>query len=82
MREILSKAGAVLRRGILALIFFLALGGLLTNYFFTYYPNVLNLSRYDWAHEKEFYRQQFHFEDDANLIDRLTSAVREGGRDQ
>jgi len=72
-REISAKAPAAIRRGILILIFSLALGGLLTNYFFTYYPNVLNLCRYDWAKEKEFYRQQFHFEDDALLIKRLTS---------
>jgi hypothetical protein len=72
-KEILSRASIPMRRGVSVLIFSLTLGALLTNVFFTYYPNVLNLSRYDWSKEKEFYRQQFHFEDDANMIKRLTS---------
>ena len=49
-----------------------ALVGLTTGYFFTYYPNVLNLSGYDWAPEKKFYAENFDFKWDAQLIDGLT----------
>jgi hypothetical protein len=72
-REILSRTSARMRRGISLMIFSLTLGALLTNYFFTYYPNVLNIARNDFSKEKEFYRQQFNFEDDALLIKNLTS---------
>jgi len=50
-----------------------ALVALTTSYLFTYYPNSLNLSGFDWAPEKKFYTQQFDFSRDASLIDRLTA---------
>lgn len=49
-----------------------ALAALATSYLFTYYPNVLNLSGFDWAPEKKFYTEQFDFSQDASLIDSLT----------
>jgi len=49
-----------------------ALGALLTNNLFAYYPNVLNLSGYDWRPETEFYQKEFHFSEDAALVRRLT----------
>jgi hypothetical protein len=50
-----------------------ALVGLTTGYLFTYYPNSLNLSGYDWNAEKKFYTEQFDFSQDASLIDALTT---------
>lgn len=50
-----------------------ALVALMTSYLFTYYPNVLNLSGYDWSVEKKFYTQSFDFSQDAGLIDALTT---------
>ena len=47
--------------------------GLTTSYLFSYYPNCLDLSGYDWSMEKKFYVQQFDFGRDASLIDDLTS---------
>jgi len=49
-----------------------ALIALMTGYLFTYYPNSLNLSGFDWAPEKKFYSEQFDFSRDAALIDALT----------
>jgi len=50
-----------------------AMTALTTCYLFTYYPNMLNLSGYDWAPEKKFYTEQFDFSQDAALIDRLSA---------
>jgi hypothetical protein len=50
-----------------------ALSALITSYLFTYYPNSLNLSGFDWAPEIKFYAQQFDFSQDASLIDSLTA---------
>jgi len=50
-----------------------ALTALATSYLFTYYPNCLNLSAFDWGPEKKFYTEQFDFTQDASLIDSLTS---------
>jgi hypothetical protein len=50
-----------------------ALLALTTSYLFTYYPNALNLSGFDWAPEKKFYTEQFDFSRDASLIDSLTA---------
>jgi hypothetical protein len=49
-----------------------ALGALLTNNLFAYYPNALNLSGYDWRPETEFYQKEFHFSEDVALVRRLT----------
>lgn len=50
-----------------------ALAALTTGYLFTYYPNSLNLSGYDWSLEKKFYARSFDFSQDAYLIDALTA---------
>jgi len=50
-----------------------ALAALTTSYLFTYYPNALNLSGFDWSPEKKFYAQNFDFSRDASLIDALTA---------
>ena len=47
--------------------------GLTTSYLFSYYPNCLNLSGYDWSTEKKFYEQQFDLSRDASLIDDLSA---------
>lgn len=43
-----------------------------TTFLFTYYPNVLSLSGYDWKTEKELYNQQSNLDADAQLIRALT----------
>ena len=49
-----------------------ALTALTTGYLFTYYPNALNLSGFNWPPEKKFYVENFDFSPDAVLIDALT----------
>jgi hypothetical protein len=49
-----------------------ALTALITGYLYTYYPNFLNLSAFDWAPEKKFYTEQCDFRQDAAFIDALT----------
>ncbi len=73
LREGLMRLSADLRRILSMAVFVLSLGALLTNALFTYYPNLLNLGGYDNAREKAYFREHFHFEEDAALIDRLTS---------
>lgn len=50
-----------------------ALAGLITSYWYTFYPNWLNLSAWDWSKEKRFFAEQFDFYKDAALVDSLTS---------
>jgi len=61
------------QKGIKLFLCVWALGALTTSYLFTYYPNSLNLSGFDWSTEKKFYAQNFDFSQDASLIDALTT---------
>lgn len=48
-------------------------GALLTSYWFTYYPNVFNLAGgAQWEKEVQFYKQEFDFSRDAQMVHRLT----------
>ena len=60
------------QRGIKAVLLVWAMTALTTGYLFTYYPNALNLSGYDWSGENKFYEQAFDFGQDAAMIDALT----------
>ncbi len=60
------------RLKILLLLVMGAWGALLTNIFFVYYPNFFDISRMDWKSEVSFYQSQFHFDQDAAMIERLT----------
>lgn len=51
-----------------------ALGALLTNTLFVYYPNALNLAGIDWQPEVKFYQKEFRFSKDAALIRQLTKS--------
>ena len=62
-----------IRKNVLLAILGIVGVALLTNNFFIYYPNVLNIGRFDWKPEKEFYKEQFVFKKDTALIDRLTT---------
>jgi len=68
----LERLSAHWQKGIKILLCVWALTALVTGYWFTYYPNVLNLSGYDWRGEQKFYATQFDFSRDAALIDALT----------
>ena len=50
-----------------------AWSALFTNIFFVYYPNIFDISRMDWSPEKNMYLVQSHFDQDAAMIDRLTT---------
>ncbi len=72
LQQILKPVPQQLRRTILSVLVFLTFGALVTGYLFTVYPNVLNLAGLDLGPEVAFYKKEFHFEQDAGLIDRLT----------
>jgi len=59
--------------GLKVFLFVWALTALVTGFLFTYYPNALNLSGFDWAPEKKFYLENFDFTRDASLIGALTA---------
>ena len=46
--------------------------GLLTNVFFTYYPNVFNMSGDIWDQQLPYYRAYYNFKNDANFVGHWT----------
>jgi len=59
--------------GLKIILFIWVLTALSTSVLFTFYPNRLNLSSYDWTPENKYYVDNFDFKQDAMLIDSLTS---------
>jgi len=73
LQALLRRCKGHWQKGLKILLCTWALAALTTGYLFTYYPNALNLSGYDWSAEKKFYAQNFNFSQDASLIDALTA---------
>lgn len=73
LSQLLASAKAALAVTVKAVLIAGVLGALLTGFLFMHYPNALNLSGLDWTGEKDTYRRQFDFTQDAALIGRLTS---------
>lgn len=67
--DFLAPAQRIKVAGLLAI---LAWGALLTNTYFVYYPNVFDLSHNVWATEVGLYQSGFSFDEDAQMIARLT----------
>ncbi len=70
----IGRCSAVSGLRILLLLVAAGWGALLTNNFFIYYPNIFNIGAIDWEPEKRLYQSQFHFDQDAAMIGRLTQA--------
>jgi len=73
IRSLLEFFDLRLQRTVKLFLCVWAIVALTTGYLFTYYPNFLNLSGYDWSAEKKFYTEQFDFSQDVSLIDTLTA---------
>ncbi len=70
--KVIARFGHRVRRSLHCLVFAAMLCAMMTSYLFTYYPNMFNLSGMDWEPEKKFYKEEFNFERDAELIRSLT----------
>ncbi len=73
LQALLGRSNGLWQKVIKIILCAWALTALATGYLFTYYPNRLNLSAFDWSPEKKFYAEQFDFSKDASLIDSMTS---------
>jgi hypothetical protein len=73
LQALLGRLKEHWQKGIKIFLCAWAMTALTTSYLFTYYPNGLNLSAFDWGPEKKFYIEQFDFSQDASLIDALTA---------
>jgi hypothetical protein len=73
LQALLGRCKESWQKGIKVFLCVWAFAALTTGYLFTYYPNCLNLSGYDWSPEKNFYAKGFDFSQDASLIDALAA---------
>lgn len=48
--------------------------GLMTNFLFTYYPNIFNMAGVNWENEKATYLTNDSFDGDANLVQQFTDS--------